>query len=68
MHWCHIKTTSNELFTDTVKFSHKKITRPTITHADKVMAEIADCDKAIKTLGNGNGSYEIQQLFLLTEK
>ena len=54
-HWCHIKTTSNERFTDTVHFGHKIIMRPTITHVDKVMEAIADCVKAIKNLGNGNG-------------
>ena len=37
-HRCHIKTTNNERFTDIVHFSHRKITRPTITHADKVTA------------------------------
>ena len=52
---CHIKNTSNERFTDTVHFSHSKLTPPTITHADKVMAAIAYCAKSIKNLGNGNG-------------
>ena len=61
-HWCHIKTTRNEQFVDTVHFSHKKIMRPIITHADKVMAAIADCAKSIKNLGNGNGSEEMKQL------
>ena len=42
MHRCHIKTTSNNSFTDTVHFRHRKITRPSITHANKVMAAIAD--------------------------
>ena len=48
-HICHIKSTNSERFTDTIHFNHKKITRPTITHADKVMAAISDCTKAIKT-------------------
>ena len=51
---CHIKTTSNERFTNTVHFSHRKLTRPTITHADKVMVAIAYWAKVIKNLGNGN--------------
>ena len=41
-HRCHITSTRSERFTDTVKFSHKKITRPTVTHADKAMTAIAD--------------------------
>ena len=65
---CQIKTISNKRYTDTVKFSHNKITRPTITHANKVMAAISDCSKAIKTLGNSNVSDEMQQLFRLTKK
>ena len=57
-HICHIKSTNIEHFTDTMHFNHKKITRPTITHADKVMATIADCARAIKNLGNSNGGEE----------
>ena len=53
---CHIKSTKSERFTDMAQFSHKKITRPTITHADKIMAAIADCAKAIKNAGNRNGT------------
>ena len=41
--------------------------RPTITHAVKVMEAIADCAKAIKTLGKGNGSNEIQKIAQLIE-
>ena len=67
-HRCHIKTTRNEQLTDTVHFSHRKLTQPTITHADKVMAEVADCAKSIKNLGNGNGSKEMKQIVHLTER
>ena len=49
-HRCHIKSTNNECFTDTIHFNHKNLTRPNITHADKVMTAISDCAKAIKTL------------------
>ena len=49
MHRCHNKATKSERVSDTVNFSHKNITRPTITHADKVMNAIADCAKASKT-------------------
>ena len=61
-HRRHIKTTSNEKFKDTVHFSHKKIKRPTITHVDKVMTEIANCAKFINNLVNCNGYYKMQQL------
>ena len=37
-------------------------------HTDKAVAAIADCAKAIKNLGNGNVSDEMQQLFRLTER
>ena len=55
-HLFHIKSSKSERFTDTSKFSHKRITRPTITHADKIMASIADCAKNIKNTGNSNGT------------
>ena len=68
-HRCHIKTTNNEQSKGILHFSHRKITRPTITHADKVMADIAECAKAIKNLGNdnGDGSDEMQQLVWITD-
>ena len=47
-HLCHIKTTNIERFIETAQFSHKIITKPTITHAEKIMATIADCAEAIK--------------------
>ena len=65
---CHIKSTKSERFTDTAQFSHKKITRPTITHTDKIMAAIVDCAKAIKNAGNSSGIDEIHQLIQLTEE
>ena len=71
-HYCthifHIKTTNSERFTNTAQFSHKNITKPTITHAKKIMSPIADCAKTIKNMGNNNGSDEMQQLIQLTEK
>jgi len=42
-HNCHIKHTKSERLSDTVQFQHKRITNPTITHADKVMHALADC-------------------------
>ena len=67
-HRCHIKSTNNERFTDTMHFNHRKLTRPSITHADKVMAEIADCAKAIKYLGHVIGSKEMNQIIKITER
>ena len=40
-HMCHIKQMRSKWLPDTIQFSHKNITRPTITHADKVMEEIS---------------------------
>ena len=55
-HICHIKTTNSERFNDTAQFIHQKITKPAITHAEKIMAAIADCNKAIKNMGSNDGS------------
>ena len=67
-HLCHIKTTNSERFTDTAQFSHNKITKPAITHTDKIMAAIADCNKAIKNMGSNDGADELKQLMKLVEK
>ena len=71
-HYCthifHIKTTNSERFNDTIQFSHKMITKPTITHAKKIMAAIADFAKAIKNMGSNRGADEMQQLLQLTKK
>ena len=67
-HLCHIKETRSERLTDTAQFSHKNITKPTITHADKIMAAIAECAKTIKGMGNENGVDEMEQLQRLIER
>ena len=67
-HLCHIKTTNSEIFIDTTQFSHQNITKPTITHADKIMAAIADYNKAIKNMGSNDGADELRQLMKLTEQ
>jgi hypothetical protein len=68
-HRCgHIKATKSEQVSDTVYFSHKNITRPTIAHADKVMNAIAECAKAIKDITSPNGAEEMGQLVELTEQ
>ena len=53
---------------DTINFSHKNITRPTITHADKVMNAITDCTKAIKDINSSHGAEAMRQLEELTEQ
>ena len=65
-HICHIKTTNSERSTDTAQFSHKNITKPTITHADKIMDAIAYCAKSINNMGNNNIADEMQRLLQLT--
>ena len=67
-HLCHIKQTRSERLTNTTQFTNKNITRPTITHADKVMEAIAECIKAIKGIRSSNGKAEMQQLRRLAEK
>ena len=67
-HLCHIKETCSEQLTDTAQFSHKNINKPTIMHADKIMAVIAECTKTIKAIGSKNGVDEMEQLQCLTER
>ena len=67
-HRCHIKSTSNERFTYTIKFSLRKLTQTTIIHAEKLMEAIEDCAKAIKNLSNGNGFEEMKQRINITER
>ena len=62
-----MQSTRSERYTNTVQFNHKNITRPTITHANKVMAVIADCAKAIKELSGKNRTEQMQPLLQLTE-
>jgi hypothetical protein len=52
-HNCHIKHTKSERLSDTVQFQHKRITNPTITHANKVMHALADCVKALHGMTSG---------------
>ena len=46
-HNCHIKHTKSKCLFNTEQFQHKRITNPSITHANKVMRALADCIKAI---------------------
>ena len=62
-HNCHIKHTKSECLSDTVQFQHKRITNPSITHADKVMHALADCVKAIKGM-TGKDRTSLATLYL----
>ncbi len=57
-HACHIKATRKEQLTNTVDFQHKRITNPTITHAEKVMHGIQQVIREIKKLGGIENSQE----------
>ena len=69
VHNCHVKNTRSERLTDTVHLQHKTITNPQVSHADKVMAAISDCSKAIKGMTateNDPNMRQLQQLVRLT--
>ena len=61
-HVCHIKETKKERLTDTVQFQHKRITNPTISHADKIMHAIQQVIREIKKLGGIENSQEARDL------
>ena len=69
-HNCAIKSTKQERLTDTIQFNHKRITKPTLTHADKIMAALADCIKHIKNSGRDTQQQkrDILQLMKVTQK
>jgi hypothetical protein len=66
-HYCthnrHIKPTKSKQLSDTVQFQHKRITNPSITHANKVMQALAECIKVIQGMkGNARNSQATQNL------
>ena len=61
-HVCHIKDTKKERLTDTVQFQHKRITNPTVSHADKIMHAIQQVIREIKKLGGIENSQEARNL------
>ena len=61
-HRCHIKSTNSDRLSDTVYFHHKHITNPTLTPADKLMAAIADCSRALLTHAPPTGASNLRQL------
>ena len=62
-----MKDTGAEQLTDTAQFSHKRITNPEVTAADKVMHAIADCIRQIKAVGSGDHATDERQLHQLAE-
>ena len=67
-HVCHIKETRKERLTDTVQFQHKRITNPTISHADKVMHALQQVLGEIKKLGGIENSQEARDLQRLVHR
>jgi hypothetical protein len=67
-HNCHIKHTKSERLSDTVQFQHKRITNPTITHADKVMHALANCVKVLQGMtSSARNSQAAQDLHRIIE-
>ena len=66
-HACHIKETRSERFSDTVQFQHKRITNPTVTHADKIMEAIKSVVQQLKGLGEETDSMETRELRQLVD-
>jgi hypothetical protein len=70
-HNCHIKHTKSKRLSDTVQFQHKRITNPTITHADKVMHALADCVKALQGMTssarNSQAAHDLQRIIEATK-
>ena len=54
-HLCHVKRTNRKRLSDAIQFSHKNITKPTMTYTDKVMEAIAECAKAIEGMDDEQG-------------
>ncbi len=61
IHNCHIKHTKSKQLSDTVQFQHKRITNPTITHADKVMHALANCIKALQGMTGSTRNSQVAQ-------
>ncbi len=57
-HNCHIKHTKSKQLSDTV---HKRITNPTITHANKVMHALVDCIKTLQGMPSSTKNSQAAQ-------
>jgi hypothetical protein len=70
-HNCHIKHTKSKQLSDTVQFQHKRITNPSITHADKVMQALAERIKAIQGMTskdrNSQAAQDLQHIVDATQ-
>ena len=66
-HRCYVKDIGAERLTDTAYFSHKRITNPKVTAANKVMNAIADCVRQIKAVGSSDHATKERQLHQLAE-
>ena len=47
---------------NTVQFKHKYITKPTVTHTDKVRKALSECVATIQGLGGSGGSHQMRDL------
>ena len=61
-HNCHVKETKGERLSDTVKFQHKNITNPTVTHADKLVNAIATCINTVRNFSNAKNEADLDDL------
>jgi hypothetical protein len=70
-HNCHIKHTKSKRLSDTVQFQHKRITNPTITHANKVMHALVDCIKTLQGMTSSarksQAAQDLQQIIEATK-
>jgi hypothetical protein len=70
-HNCYIKHTESKRLSNTVQFQHKRITNPSITHADKVMQALAKCVKAIQGMTvkdrNSQATQDLQPIVNATQ-
>jgi hypothetical protein len=62
VHNCHIKHTNKERLSDTVHFTHKHITNPSLSPSDKLMNAIAHCKAAIDNLVHDKSNQELRDL------
>ena len=66
-HTCHIKSTGSDRLSNSVQFLHKHITNPTLTPADKLMAAIKDCKKALNKMEADESDEQMAELQRLVD-
>ena len=54
-HVCRVKNTNADQLLDTVVFKQKNITKPKITHADRLVKAIRNLKQSAKGMSNGKG-------------